>query len=108
MRTVYTMSHIKDETVNFPKGRIGGEPGKDFVRKTDLVDGEYYYGRCRNSHCARWNAETQEFVYMRTKFGSRFAETIKHPEDDDGFDLFVPLFRCYPTGNDLVPGDEAE
>lgn len=103
-RTVY----IAPDAINLPKGRIGGEPGKDFVRKSDLIDGEYYYGDCRNASCARWSSETQEFRYVRIKFGSRFDETIKHPEDDDGSDLFVPFFRCYPSISDLVDGDVKE
>ena len=30
------------------------------------------------------------FIHMRTKFSSVFTEVINHPEDDDGWDLFVP------------------
>lgn len=91
--------------VNFPVGNLKGESGKDFVRKSDLVDGAYYYGICRNSFCAKWSAKNQEFTYMRTKFKDRFPETIKHPEDDKNHDVFVPLYRCYPTNEDLVTGD---
>lgn len=107
-RLICTQSEIKDERVNFPKGNLRGEPGKDFMRKSDLIDGEYYYGDCRNAKCARWSQADQEFTYMRTKFDSVFPETIKHPEDDDGFDLFVPYFRCYPTEAELVPPDAKE
>jgi len=96
-----TMSPLKDE-VNFPAGRYDGVEGKDFMRKEDLLDGEYYYGDCRNAQCAKWSAKDQEFTYMRTKFGSRFPETIKHPVDFEGFDVFVPFFRCYPRKKDLI------
>jgi len=94
--------------VNFPYATTVGKPGKDFMRKEDLVDGEYYYGRCRNAVCARWYAEDEEFEYVRTKFGARFVESIKHPEDHFGMDVFVPLYRCYPQSEDLVPDDEPE
>ena len=104
-RVVETMSEIREDRVNFPKGNHAGEPGKDFIRKSDLVDGEYYYGHCRNSKCARWSTANQEFTYMRTKFNDRFPDIINHPEDDDGYDLFVPYFKCYPTIDDLVPDD---
>lgn len=104
-RKVYTMREMKEDRVNFPQGTNSGTPGKDFMRKSDLVDGEYYYGHCRNAKCAKWSQAEQEFTYIRTKFGDRFPETIKHPEDDDGFDLFVPFFRCYPTERELVPPD---
>ena len=30
------------------------------------------------------------FIHLREKFGSVFSEAINHPEDDDGWDLFVP------------------
>lgn len=104
---VETMYRMADDQVNYPAGRIGGVPGQDFVRKSDLVDGAYYYGSCRNARCARWTAATGVFTYIRTKFGSRFPEDINHPEDDNGYDLFVPYFRCYPTKDELIPPDEA-
>ena len=62
---------------------------KPVIPKADLVHGEYYYGHCRNANTARWNAETNKFYYWRNKFGQRFVEDINHPEDDDGFDLFL-------------------
>lgn len=64
---------------------------KALLLKEDLAVGQYYYGMCRNSSLAMWDGK--EFVYMRTKFNDRFPETIKHPEDDDGFDYFTPLFQ---------------
>jgi hypothetical protein len=62
---------------------------KGIVRKSNLKKNHYYYGDCRNANVALWNGF--EFVYNRYKFGSYFIETIKHIEDDNGFDLFVPL-----------------
>lgn len=61
------------------------------IPKKDLEDGEYYMGSCRNSEYAIWAAKLNCFIYKRTKFGSSFPETIKHPEDDDGYDLFLPF-----------------
>lgn len=60
------------------------------VLKKDLVEGSFYYGSCRNSRVAIWDGT--QFIYVRTKFGSKFKETINHPEDDNGFDLFHPYF----------------
>ena len=57
------------------------------IPKQDLVIGEYYYGRCRNAKVARWDG--QQFVYWRTKFKYVFKETIKCPEDDSVWDVFV-------------------
>jgi hypothetical protein len=59
------------------------------VQKKDLVAGEYYWGKCRNASLAMWTGK--HFVYLRTKFGDVFDETIRHIEDDDGADVFVPI-----------------
>ena len=63
---------------------------RKYIPKADLQDGAYYNGHCRNASIARWFASENQFVYWRTKFGDRFTETINHPEDDNGFDLFYP------------------
>jgi hypothetical protein len=72
------------------------------IAKADLVHGAYYYGSCRNASVARWNGETERFIYWRHKFGDRFAEEINHPEDDDGFDLFKPR-EIVSWGVDEIP-----
>ena len=63
--------------------RCGGIP------KDKLIIGKTYIGDCRNAREAVWDGE--KFTYMRTKFGSTYPETINHFQDDDGYDLFVPL-----------------
>lgn len=63
--------------------RCGGIP------KDKLIVGKTYIGDCRNAREAVWDDE--KFTYMRTKFGSTYPETINHFQDDDGYDLFVPL-----------------
>ena len=63
--------------------RCGGIP------KEELIVGETYIGSCRNASEAIWNGEN--FTYMRTKFGYTYAEDINHFQDDDGYDVFVPL-----------------
>ena len=63
--------------------RCGGIP------KGKLIVGKTYIGDCRNAREAVWDGE--KFTYMRTKFGSTYPETINHFQDDDGYDLFVPL-----------------
>lgn len=59
------------------------------IPKKELIVGEEYSGYCRNSDKARWNGK--EFEYERYKFGSYYTDTINHFEDDDGFDLFIPI-----------------
>ena len=63
--------------------RCGGIP------KKDLLVGKTYIGSCRNATEAVWDGE--KFTYMRTKFGYTYPENINHFQDDDGFDLFVPI-----------------
>jgi hypothetical protein len=58
-------------------------------RIDQLEDGVVYEGRCRNASKAIWNKQLGKFIYVRQKFGSRFLESINHPANDDGFDLFL-------------------
>lgn len=63
--------------------RCGGIP------KDKLIIGETYIGSCRNASEAIWDGE--KFTYMRTKFGCTYPEDINHFQDDDGYDVFVPI-----------------
>lgn len=56
--------------------------------KSELQDGVWYEGSCRNSKQARWNASKNCFEYVRTKFTFKFVEEINHPADFTGFDVF--------------------
>lgn len=67
---------------------------KNYIRcgaipKKDLIIGRTYIGDCRNADEAIWNGKV--FIYKRTKFGVTFDEEINHFEDDNGYDLFVPI-----------------
>lgn len=59
------------------------------IPKDSLVTGAEYEGACRNASTAVWNGK--EFEYKRFKWGTWQDDTINHFEDDDGYDLFVPL-----------------
>jgi hypothetical protein len=61
------------------------------IPKAKLEHGAIYLGHCRNARVAIWDAEASHFIHMREKFGSVFAETIPHPEDDKGYDIFTPV-----------------
>ena len=63
--------------------RCGGIP------KNELIIGKIYIGDCRNATEAIWDGKV--FKYMRTKFGLTYEEEINHFEDDDGYDVFVPI-----------------
>lgn len=55
--------------------------------KSEMIVGATYSGRCRNASEAVWLGNC--FEYTRYKFGDEFKELINHPEDDNGFDLFI-------------------
>ena len=59
------------------------------IPKEQLEVGKTYIGHCRNASEAVWNGDY--FTYKRYKFGDTFEEDINHFEDDDGYDLFVPI-----------------
>ena len=74
---------------------------KGIVPKKDLVKNTYYKGKCRNSNIALWNGF--EFVYMRYKHGTYIIDTINHLEDDNGFDLFIPIrIESNPTDTEII------
>lgn len=62
---------------------------ESWLPKSALEVGAWYEGRCRNSSRARWTGEV--FEYERTKFGSTYWDTVEHPENDRGYDLFFPV-----------------
>jgi hypothetical protein len=77
------------------------------LRKDQLEHGRYYAGRCRNANVARWHATAQCFVHWREKFGNRFLERIKHPVDENYFDVFLPIEVARP-GIEEIPDEQFE
>ncbi|MEX3984049.1 hypothetical protein AB4Y45_34300 [Paraburkholderia sp. EG287A] len=77
------------------------------MRKEQLEHGRYYRGRCRNAKVARWHAGAQCFIHWRVKFGSRFLERIKHPVDENYFDVFLVQELVEP-GDDVIPDEKFE
>lgn len=54
-----------------------------------MVVGKTYIGTCRNASEAVWQGD--HFVYQRSKFGDTYPEKINHFQNDDGYDVFVPI-----------------
>jgi hypothetical protein len=75
---------------------VGMVTERRFIPKSQLVHGAYYAGTCRNASIARWNAIEQCFYHWRHKFGFKFVETIKAPEDDDTYDVFYAISIIEP------------
>lgn len=94
-----------EEMVPFGDGHIPSPPVVDketydkyvipnFVRcgaipSSELIVGKKYYGHCRNADVAVWLGD--KFEYERTKFGSSYMERINNFDNDNGYDLFVPI-----------------
>lgn len=74
------------------------------LHKSELEAGCYYKGYCRNAVMAKWDGV--KFLYVRTKFGESFVEDILHPEDDNGFDLFIPTGKAEPKDHEKIDGIE--
>jgi hypothetical protein len=80
--------------------------GRPILPKTELVDGAYYIGRCRNATVARWSAPHDCFFHWRVKFDRIFVEEIKHPIDENYFDVFR-VVRVLPEPKFEIPLDAA-
>lgn len=70
------------------------------IPKRLLKDGKYYKGSCRNANIAMWDEKKNVFFHLRTKFGETFSESIPHPENDKGFDVFTPVEEVTGYDND--------
>ena len=55
----------------------------------NLEVGKTYVGFFRNASEAIWQGE--KFVYQRYKWGTTYPEEINHFQNDDGYDVFVPV-----------------
>ena len=67
------------------------------IPKNELVIDKEYIGNCRNSDKAVWKGD--HFEYQRYKFGYWYTDKINHYEDDDGYDVFVPVEVVYEAKN---------
>lgn len=76
---------------------------KGMLGKNQLQNGAYYLGFCPNAFVAKWEKKEQAFFYyMREKFGNIFPEIIFHPEDDNGYNLFIPYRQVEPTAEEVT------
>jgi len=68
---------------------LGGIP------KSELKDGQWYYGNFRNSDFGKWDASKLVFHHIRYSFGY-YWDDCNHFEYDNRFALFVPLREATP------------
>ena len=83
-------------------GEIEAAYAEGMLRKSDLEDGAYYRGYCRNAQVAMWSAEKNKFLYMRQKFTMRFVDAVEHPEDARGYDLFIAFEKTEPSDEEMI------
>lgn len=81
-------THCQRTGVNVPAAVEAG-----MIPLDRMQDGMMYAGHCRNADTAVWHAATKDFVIMRTEWGQTFPEHIPHPQNDEGFDVFVPVLE---------------
>lgn len=66
-----------------------GHP-QDILDKYELTPGKEYNGVSRNTSKAIWTGRV--FKYKHTEwYGDIYEETLPHPRDDEGYDVFMPL-----------------
>lgn len=70
------------------------------IPKSEMKNGVYYRGICRNSYVALWNGK--KFDYIRYKFGN-YMDTIEHFEDvkESGGDGFIPIEEIADIDSEL-------
>lgn len=63
------------------------------IKKEDLIDGKQYLGYSRNTDKAYWSKENNVFTFLNSGHfeGDGFEDHVPHPENDDGYDIFVPI-----------------
>ncbi len=71
-----------DFSVPTPAAELDAAYLKGMLRKDELVDGEYYWGICRNARVARWSSRDGKFTHMRFK-GNWYPEKIPYPGDEE-------------------------
>lgn len=90
-RALYKKYFMHQDFKGIPESIMNDAVGEGMIPKSQLIDGQSYIGCCRNATIAIWHADKNRFTYRRTKFNYVFDEDICHPEDDNGFDLFIPV-----------------
>lgn len=70
------------------------------IPKDQLEVGAEYEGSCRNATRATWNGK--KFEYKRYKLGFWMDDAVNHFQDDDGYDVFVPIRKVDHGRNTFI------
>lgn len=72
------------------------------MRKEELLHGAYYRGHCRNATIARWSSIKEQFVHHQMEFGHKIVERIRHPADEQVYDVFIPVACGEPLPEQVI------
>jgi hypothetical protein len=67
------------------------------IAKSQLKNGAYYFGHCRNADFARWSKKLNKFIHRDYKYGESFLSDICHPADDKDYDTFKVFEKVEST-----------
>lgn len=93
---IYEILHIIDSSSLSQAFDLGLIP----INK--LKDNQYYLGTCKNASVAKWDEKNKKFFYMLWKFGHGFPESVYHPENDKGCDVFIPICETIPSEHQVI------
>lgn len=64
----------------------------EYIKKENMIDGQYYLGVCRNTYVAMWDAKIGKFRHISCQF-QYYLDTLAHFDDvkESSYDGFVPL-----------------
>lgn len=68
----------------------------DVLDKNELLVGKTYFGHSRNTSSAIWSGKEFNFKSYDGMVGIYYDESLPHPEDDEGNDVFMPLRNLNP------------
>jgi hypothetical protein len=98
-------------SVPITSGELRQAVAVGMLAKSELKDGVYYWGVCRNARVARWSTALQEFEHLRFKGGWNIS-TIAHPEAEVAHlifaskqmaeDTFIPWYEVEPKGFEKI------
>lgn len=72
------------------------------IPKEKLVNDRYYLGESEEAEIARWDGERQLFWFLKHRIADVTLESVEHPEDDKGMDVFVPVLEIMPEAADTI------
>lgn len=73
------------------------------ISKSEMVDGAYYNGICRNTRVALWDEKENVFIHLSYSF-HYYMDKIEHFEDvkHKSIDGFIPIEQVEPIHHEII------